>query len=109
LNNKLGWETVAEKKTASVSLLRKVCRDGAKVTCSGRQFQTRHTACVRQVYNASVAKLPPLMTMNLRHQLNPPVTGKWWCIRNLPSYTLATYWAQLNSQTQLFTSSVNLS
>jgi len=39
-NNKLGRETVAEQKRLQ-PLLRKVCRVGAEVTCSGRLFHVK--------------------------------------------------------------------
>jgi len=42
-NNKLGRETAAEQNRLH-PLLRKVCTDGAEVTCSGRLFQMREAA-----------------------------------------------------------------
>jgi len=43
LQKKSGRETAAEQKRLQ-PLLRKVCRDGAKVTCSGRLYQVREAA-----------------------------------------------------------------
>jgi len=43
LKKNSGWEAVTEQKRLE-PLLRKFCRDGAEVTCTGGLFQVREAA-----------------------------------------------------------------